>query len=96
MTGEQGGIQCPYCASRDTKTVSTHSIKRGVRLTRRRLCAGCGRDFATYEIVVGKKLPVDQDQLGRLIDHLVQISSQAQRVLKRRHIEDGRKRRRAA
>jgi transcriptional repressor NrdR len=49
-------MQCPFCASLDSKVIDTRSAEGGIR--RRRECEDCGRRFTTYERVAPLRLMV--------------------------------------
>jgi transcriptional repressor NrdR len=49
-------MQCPFCASLDSKVIDTRSAEGGIR--RRRECETCGRRFTTYERVAPLRLMV--------------------------------------
>jgi transcriptional repressor NrdR len=65
-------LKCPYCGHDQTKVVDKRDLTAGTT-RRRRLCAGCGRRFSTYEqaevagIVVmkkdGRREPFDRGKL---------------------------------
>jgi len=66
-------MQCPFCASADSKVIDTRSAEGGIR--RRRECENCGRRFTTYERVAplrlmvikqdGRREPFDRDKIIR-------------------------------
>jgi transcriptional repressor NrdR len=66
-------MQCPFCASADSKVIDTRSAEGGIR--RRRECEHCGRRFTTYERVAplrlmvikqdGRREPFDRDKIIR-------------------------------
>jgi transcriptional repressor NrdR len=66
-------MQCPFCASADSKVIDTRSAEGGIR--RRRECESCGRRFTTYERVAplrlmvikqdGRREPFDRDKIIR-------------------------------
>ena len=49
-------MQCPFCASLNSKVIDTRSAEGGIR--RRRECEDCGRRFTTYERVAPLRLMV--------------------------------------
>jgi transcriptional repressor NrdR len=49
-------MQCPFCASSNSRVIDTRSAERGIR--RRRECEDCGRRFTTYERVAPLRLMV--------------------------------------
>lgn len=49
-------MQCPFCASLNSKVIDTRSAEGGIR--RRRECEECGRRFTTYERVAPLRLMV--------------------------------------
>lgn len=49
-------MQCPFCASVNSKVIDTRSAEGGIR--RRRECEDCGRRFTTYERVAPLRLMV--------------------------------------
>ena len=66
-------MQCPFCASVNSKVIDTRSAEGGIR--RRRECEDCGRRFTTYERVAplrlmvikqdGRREPFDRDKIVR-------------------------------
>jgi transcriptional repressor NrdR len=49
-------MQCPFCASTNSRVIDTRSAESGIR--RRRECEDCGRRFTTYERVAPLRLVV--------------------------------------
>lgn len=49
-------MQCPFCASTDSRVIDTRSAEGGIR--RRRECMDCERRFTTYERVAPLRLMV--------------------------------------
>jgi transcriptional repressor NrdR len=49
-------MQCPFCASLNSKVIDTRGAEGGIR--RRRECEDCGRRFTTYERVAPLRLMV--------------------------------------
>jgi len=66
-------MNCPFCASTNSRVIDTRSAEGGIR--RRRECEDCGRRFTTYERVVPLRLmvikqdsrrePFDRDKIVR-------------------------------
>ena len=66
-------MQCPFCASADSRVIDTRDAEGGIR--RRRECENCGRRFTTYERVAplrlmvikqdGRREPFDRDKIIR-------------------------------
>ena len=66
-------MNCPYCASTNSRVIDTRSAEGGIR--RRRECEDCGRRFTTYERVAplrlmvikqdGRREPFDRDKIVR-------------------------------
>lgn len=44
-------MRCPMCGERETKVISTRTIKNGSEIRRRRECTQCEERFTTYERV---------------------------------------------
>ncbi len=44
-------MRCPICGERETKVISTRTIKNGSEIRRRRECTQCEERFTTYERV---------------------------------------------
>ena len=44
-------MRCPMCGERETKVISTRTIKKGSEIRRRRECTQCEERFTTYERV---------------------------------------------
>lgn len=43
-------MQCPQCAERATRVVDSRLAADGTQVRRRRICAGCGARFTTFEM----------------------------------------------
>jgi transcriptional repressor NrdR len=66
-------MQCPFCASTNSRVIDTRSAEGGIR--RRRECENCGRRFTTYERVAplrlmvikqdGRREPFERDKIVR-------------------------------
>jgi transcriptional repressor NrdR len=66
-------MQCPFCASTDSRVIDTRSAEGGIR--RRRECEDCGRRFTTYERIAplrlmvikqdGRREPFERDKIVR-------------------------------
>jgi transcriptional repressor NrdR len=64
-------MNCPFCASPNSRVIDTRSAEGGIR--RRRECEDCGRRFTTYERVAplrlmvikqdGRREPFDRDKI---------------------------------
>ncbi|HEY8485912.1 MAG TPA: transcriptional regulator NrdR [Limnochordales bacterium] len=42
-------MKCPYCGRPDSRVIDSRTTDDGTVIRRRRMCAGCGRRFTTYE-----------------------------------------------
>ncbi|GBD85130.1 transcriptional repressor NrdR [bacterium BMS3Abin02] len=42
-------MQCPFCASEDTRVIDSRPVEEGSAIRRRRECVSCGNRFTTYE-----------------------------------------------
>ncbi|NIA25655.1 MAG: transcriptional repressor NrdR [Gammaproteobacteria bacterium] len=42
-------MQCPFCASEDTRVIDSRPVDEGSAIRRRRECVSCGNRFTTYE-----------------------------------------------
>ncbi|WP_031548739.1 transcriptional regulator NrdR [Parvularcula oceani] len=70
-------MRCPFCSGEDTQVKDSRPTEDAAAIRRRRLCAGCGARFTTFErvqlrelIVVkssGKKVPFDREKLARSV-----------------------------
>ena len=66
-------MQCPFCATRETRVVDSRMVGDGDQVRRRRECTSCKERFTTYEkaelslprIVKrdGTRVPFDEDKL---------------------------------
>ena len=83
-------MRCPYCGCDDTQVKDSRPTEDNTAIRRRRVCAGCGGRFTTFERVqlrelsvikrTGRRVPFDRDKLMRS----VQVS------LRKRPVEDER------
>jgi len=81
-------MKCPYCGFDDTQVKDSRPTEDNTAIRRRRVCAGCGGRFTTFERVqlrelsvikrTGRRVPFDRDKLMRS----VQVS------LRKRPVED--------
>ena len=70
-------MRCPYCGNADTQVKDSRPTEDGASIRRRRVCAGCGGRFTTFERVqlrelvvakkTGKRVPFDRDKLERSV-----------------------------
>ncbi|PCI04512.1 MAG: transcriptional regulator NrdR [Hyphomicrobiales bacterium] len=70
-------MNCPYCSSADTQVKDSRPTDDGNAIRRRRVCAGCGGRFTTFERVQlreltvlkksGRKVVFDRDKLARSV-----------------------------
>ena len=44
-------MNCPFCSNSENKVIDSRMSKEGNAIRRRRMCAGCGKRFTTYEYV---------------------------------------------
>lgn len=51
-------MRCPKCSEVEDKVIDSRTVKNGDVIRRRRVCAGCGHRFTTYEEVVKVTLRV--------------------------------------
>lgn len=68
-------MNCPFCATPDTKVIDSRLATDGLQVRRRRECGHCGERFTTYESVEfnlprviksdGNREKFDQDKLRR-------------------------------
>ena len=56
-------MNCPFCASQNSRVIDTRSAEGGIR--RRRECEDCGRRFTTYERVAPLRLMVIKQDARR-------------------------------
>ena len=66
-------MQCPFCASINSRVIDTRGAEGGIR--RRRECEDCGRRFTTYERIAplrlmvikqdGRREPFERDKIVR-------------------------------
>lgn len=49
LAAKFSGVQCPVCASEDTRVVDSRSADDGQSIRRRRECTGCANRFTTFE-----------------------------------------------
>ena len=42
-------MKCPFCGEEDTRVIDSRPVEDDNTIRRRRLCAGCGKRFTTYE-----------------------------------------------
>ncbi len=71
-------MQCPFCASDDTRVIDSRPVDSGSAIRRRRLCESCGVRFTTYEradvpLIVrkrdGRLEPFEIDKVRRGMEH---------------------------
>ena len=71
-------MRCPYCASPDTQVKDSRPADDNAAIRRRRICAGCGGRFTTFERVQlrdltvvkksGRRVAFDRDKLLRSVE----------------------------
>lgn len=44
-------MKCPYCGYEESKVIDSRPADDGERIRRRRECLGCGKRFATHEVI---------------------------------------------
>ena len=70
-------MRCPFCNNDDTQVKDSRPSEDNTSIRRRRVCAGCGGRFTTFERVQlreltvnkksGRKVPFDRDKLEKSI-----------------------------
>ena len=70
-------MRCPYCGSDNTQVKDSRPSSDNTSIRRRRVCAGCGGRFTTFERVQlreltvlkrsGRRVPFDRDKLMRSV-----------------------------
>ena len=70
-------MRCPFCGNADTQVKDSRSTEDSSAIRRRRVCAGCGGRFTTFERVQlrelsvlkrsGRRTPFDRDKLARSV-----------------------------
>jgi transcriptional repressor NrdR len=70
-------MRCPYCGIIDTQVKDSRPTEDSNAIRRRRVCAGCGGRFTTFERVQlrelmvqkksGRRMPFDREKLTRSI-----------------------------
>ncbi len=58
-------MRCQYCGCPDSRVVDSRPADDGNSIRRRRVCAGCGRRFTTYEKVETKQVLVIKKDASR-------------------------------
>ena len=71
-------MRCPFCGNDDTQVKDSRPTEDNSAIRRRRMCAGCGARFTTFERVQlrelavlkrdGRRVPFDRDKLVRSLD----------------------------
>lgn len=71
-------MRCPFCGHDETQVKDSRPSEDNAAIRRRRLCAGCGARFTTFERVQlreltvikrdGKRVPFDRDKLERSLN----------------------------
>jgi transcriptional repressor NrdR len=70
-------MRCPYCGSDNTQVKDSRPSSDNTSIRRRRVCAGCGGRFTTFERIQlreltvlkrsGRRVPFDRDKLMRSV-----------------------------
>ncbi|MBL4784552.1 MAG: transcriptional repressor NrdR [Cohaesibacteraceae bacterium] len=70
-------MRCPYCGSEETQVKDSRPTEDNTAIRRRRICAGCGGRFTTFERVQlreltvlkksGRRIPFDREKLMRSV-----------------------------
>jgi len=58
-------MRCQFCGSPDSRVVDSRPADDGNSIRRRRVCAGCGRRFTTYEKVESHQMLVIKKDASR-------------------------------
>lgn len=71
-------MRCPFCGHDETQVKDSRPSEDNAAIRRRRLCAGCGARFTTFERVQlreltvikrdGKRVPFERDKLERSVN----------------------------
>lgn len=71
-------MRCPFCGNDDTQVKDSRPTEDNSAIRRRRMCAGCGARFTTFERVQlreltvlkrdGRRVPFERDKLVRSLD----------------------------
>lgn len=71
-------MRCPFCGNDDTQVKDSRPTEDNSAIRRRRMCAGCGARFTTFERVQlreltvlkrdGRRVQFDRDKLVRSLD----------------------------
>ena len=83
-------MRCPYCACDDTQVRDSRPAEDGGAIRRRRVCAGCGARFTTFERVQLRELAVVKKSGRRLPFDRAKLERSVRTALRKRPVEDER------
>ena len=83
-------MKCPYCKADNDKVVDSRSSDDGYSIRRRRMCAGCGRRYTTYERIAESDLRVVKKDGARELFSPEKVRHGIQRACWKRPIETDR------